>query len=677
MKKLLFIFLMGQLLLLSYIFSESVYDIYELNNLGDTSLKAYIVESFSGNELNELYEGISSLCLSDKTCRLQLVKTPVSSEGNFIYDIYHSQVKDINNPESISSDTFFNYHQLSKEDFVDNNGVFYSDLSSDKLNSISKKIGITIEPYNDNIAYSQVIRYNILNFIILFLLTQLVLFIYTFTRIKVNAIKTMLGYSKFKMISASLKEFITIEIFAMGITLCIHFMYYLFIENIVPRYFYTLLVFLIIIILINIVLLLFTQISLRFIEMNLMIKNKIYSNRLNHVLYGIKILLILAITVSMSYFFSTYSDHKNKLSELDKYRQLESYYTSNGYNSDEFEKARNNLKLLKEYGDSVKKIYTYFDQQEQLYVSDAYILELLDPGYLERNGLRKEDLYSSIRDNFIVVNERYIKDFMQIRDETGTVISNSYFTEPAILVPSKYKSQEPEIKKIYMEKYNELLNYNQFYGVPNLESNKVDNLKIRYIENNQEYELLGQNAKNKDNSSIKLKDTIFIIDQGNFSSLYYYDLLNAGNMYFNLEQRDELSQTLSKYGLEKLVNVGTLLTPYMNEVHFVEFVMYNSLVFTVLFLFTLIFVIYISNYVDITSNSRRYTIQYIYGFDLLKTFKTHIIIYFLLICAIIINLFLEFNILLYVLMLVTDFTILLLVYKKIIKNDINKLVKGG
>lgn len=676
MKKLLFIFLIGQLFLLSYIFNKSVYDIYELNNLGDSSLDGYIVEDVSGHKLNELYEKMNSACLSNNTCQLQLVKTPVSKHNEFIYDIYHSQEKDINKPKSISSDTVLNYHPLTKEDFVDSNGVFYTNLSLDRLNDLSKAIGITINPYHNDIAYSQIVTYNVLNFVILFILTQLVLVIYTFTRIKVNAIKKMLGYSKFKMVQASLKDFIVMESVILVITLGVHFLYYVFVGNVVSRYFYLLLVFLVLVIAINVVMLLFTQISLRFIDINLMIKNKVYSNRLNYILYVIKILLILSITVSVSSFISNYREYKAKSRDLERYTKLEGYFTSNGFNSNEDEKARKNPKIIAEYGDAVQKMYRHFDEQEKLYVSDAYILELLKPTYLEMNGLTKEDLYTSIKDNYIVVNERYINDFMKIKNETGAKITNFHVTKPTILVPTKYKSEESKIKKMYIEQYNQLLNYNENFGIPKSDSKNIDNVEVIYIANNQEHELLGKNMS-EDDSDMKLKDTIIKDDQGNFGSLYYYDQLSSGNVYFHLNQRDEFNQILAKHHLNKLVNVGTLLTPYMDKVHFVEFIMYNSLVFTSLFLFTLIFVICISNYVDIISNSKRYAIQYMYGYSIMKTFKLHLIVYAMLLSMIVMNIFIEFNVPFYICILVIDFIVLLYLYKKIIKNDIHKIVKGG
>ncbi|KIL48372.1 hypothetical protein [Jeotgalibacillus campisalis] len=676
MKKLLFIFLIGQLILLSYIFSKSVYDIYELNNLGDTSLDGYIVEGFSGNEMNELYNKFNAQCLSNEACRLQLIKTPVSENNNFIYEIYHSQIEKLSKPESISADTSFSYHQLTKEEFVDSNGVFYTDLPFETLNGFAVAMENSIERYSNNIAYDQIIKNNTLNFVVLLVLTQLVLFIYTFTRIKVNAIKKMLGYSNLDMIKASLKDFFKMEVFVISVTVVLHLAYYLTLGNFISRYFLLLIVFLISVVLLNTILLLVTQFSLRFIDINLMVKNKVYSNRSNMALYVVKILLILAITLSVSSFIKTYREYQEISSDLEQYSQLEGYFTSNGYNYDEDSMARGNPDLLTTYGESIEEMYNFFDKKEQLYVNDAYVLELLSPTYLEINGLTEEDIYNSLQENYIVANERYIQEFMNMKNATGEELKNLQSEEPTILVPIKYKDQEPTVKEFYIEQYNNLLGYNGFFGLQETEKEEISNIEVVYIEDDQEYELLGQTVPGKSGITT-LKNSIILVDGGNFDNLYYYDLLNRGDIYFKLKERSEFNQALVQYELSSLVNAGTLLTPYMDRLHFTEFILNNLLVFTVLFLFTLLFVMYISNYVDVVSNSKRYAIQYMHGFNTYKMFKSQLIVWLILLTAIFLKLFIEFNVLVYLSMLVLDLLILLYLYKKVVKTNIHEVIKGA
>lgn len=677
MKKLLFIFLTGQLLLLSYIFNQSVYQIYELNNIGDSSLEMYMVKDSSSGKLEKLYQLYSEDCLTTNNCEIQLVKTPISEEQKMIYEIYHSQVEGINTPSSIRTENTFHYLPLTKEDFVDSNGVFYTNLPIEKLSEFEKQAQIDIETYNNLIEYKEIIKFNLFNFIVFLIISQLILFIYTFTRIKTNAIKKVLGYSSIKMIIDSLKSFILMEVFILVGTIFVHLAYYWSTENIIERYFYLLFLFLVIVILINVIMLLFTQIGLKFIDIPNMIKNKVYSNKLNYGLYTVKVLLILAITVSTSIFISDYKDYKIKTDKLSEYEKLESYYTAIGFNSDEFAKASNDMDLLNNYGESVKGLYEYFDNSGKLYVLDASeLIGSLSSFWLEMKGKSKEDIYEDWQNNYIIVNKRFLEELENIKDSDGTVLQNLNKIEPTILVPVQYKSKELEIKEVYINKYNDLLNYDEMYAFGNFQSKEITNINIIYIENNQEIKLLGKNIDD-DGSEISLRDPIIILDQGEFGNQYYYTQLNQGDIIFNLNDRQDFSQALVKFNLSQLVNPGSLLTPFMTSIHNASFFMYNSLIFTILFLFTLVFIMYISNYVDLISNSKKYAMQYIFGFGILRTFKSNLIIYIILLSALFIDFYWDFNFLFYLFILIADFLILLTLYLIIIKRDTYKLVKGG
>ncbi|KGX85561.1 hypothetical protein [Pontibacillus litoralis] len=674
MKKLLFIFLLGQLMLLSYIFNQSIYAIFELNHLGDSSLDGYIAEDASSDHLLAIYEQVSEECFGENDCQLQLIKTPVSDQ-HIVYDVYHSEVASIEQPKAIAANKTFRYFPLTNEEFVDSNGVFYTDLDSKVLDQIANQVGISIKPYQSMINYKQIILYNALNFGILLIISQLVLFIYTFTRIKVNAIKKVLGYSNGKMVRASLKQFLTMELMIVVTTISIHGLYYLYTDHFVSRYIYLLFAFLICMVVLNVVMLLCTQISLRFIDIHSMIKNNVYSNRLNYFLYMVKILLMLAITVSVSLFFANYEDYQEKTRQLEEYKKLEHYFTAAGYNADADDKAMNNPQQLEAYGDGIKQVYQYFDELGQLYVHRVtHLIDALAISSYSGDGI--EDIYSNIEENYIVVNERYVQDFLHLRDEDGNDLNNISLKKPTILVPMKYQSQHAKIQEIYTERYNDMLQYNKWNGIPTANSNKIDELQIIYTENNHEFEMLGKDME-YDGSKIRLKDPIIIIDTGDFDSLYYYNVLNNGDLIFKLEEREALINILGEYNLTELVHVGTLLTPFMTSIHNAEFIMYHSLVFTILFLFTLLFIMYISNYVDVTTNSRRYAYQYVYGYSMFKTFKSHLVTYVLLLSGSLITLFIEFNVLFYIFILVIDFFILLLLYNVVIKRHIHKIVKCG
>lgn len=674
MKKFLIIFFTGQLLLCSYIFNKSVYAIYELNNIGDISLNSYIISEPTGDNLNKFYETFYNKYIKYDSGQLQIIKTPISQNNITTYDVYHSKYESLNKYQSLFSNKEFNYYKLNKSDFIDSTGVFFTNINEKDLYSICRDIDISIQPYETTkISYAQILKYNSLNFIILLILTQLILFIFTFTHIKVNAIKKMLGYSNIKMIFDIIKEFLKLEFFVLFFTVSLHFIYYASKGIFSFIYFRLLVIFCILVIFINFLLSLITQISLKFIDISSMIKNKVYSQNLNYSLHIIKIVLLFSITLSVSFFISNYSEYKLKLTNIEKYKQLDGFYTSNGFNSDEFDKARKNPELLESYGYKIKLLYNYYDSQDKLFVVDNKVSNLLSETYLENRDLTKEDILNSFKKNYMILNFRYIDKFMNLKDESNNNINIINNNIPLILVPKKYKNIENEIKSYYIDQYNSLLNYNEMYKI-NINNKKIINdISIIYLDNNQTYEILSDIKS----TNTQLKDSIILIDNGNFGSLYYADLLSSSKVFFKLNNREEFEQMIYSQGLNTLINIGTLLTPLISSMNTIEFIMNNSLIFSVLFLITLIFIIYISNYIDIICNRKKLATKHILGHSLLKILKTNIYIDLLLLSMMIVNIFLKFNILIYISIIILDLCTLIYLYNKIIKKDLNKIVKGG
>ncbi|WP_127569402.1 hypothetical protein [Paenibacillus xylaniclasticus] len=538
---------------------------------------------------------------------MQLVKTPVSDDNIMVYDIYHSDPDSIHKIPSISPNKAFHYHLLTKEEFADSNGIFYTNMSKKQLHAISGDIGRPIEPYPIAIEYKQIVRYNLVNILLLLVLSQLIFFIFTFTKIKINAIKKVLGFSDIRMISVSMKDLARIQAILVVVIFVIHGIYYVVQDLLVPRYFYLLLIFFIGVFLVNLILMMITQISLRYIDINLMIKNKLYSNRLNISLNVIKIILMLSITFSISIFLVNWDQHKEALHQYDKFSRLQGYYTSIGYNADESTKANNNKDLLASYGQSILQLNQHFTRLDQLYVHDvSNIMSQLSSFALKHRNLTKEEVLSDFKKNYIVANEAYIKDFTNIKQANGDnlILDRNQAT---ILVPEKLQEHEQEIKTAYMKKYNDLLNYNRYYDLEDIESQTIDDIHIIYIANNFELELFGKDAK-EDGLDVHFLNPIIILDQGKFGSLYYYDELNHGDIIIKAKSRDYLSQQIQNLNLSSLIIEGSLITPFENKIHLTEFILYQSSVFVMLFLITLVFIINISNYIDITVNSRKFAI---------------------------------------------------------------------
>lgn len=678
MKKLLLIFVSAQILLISIIFNQSVYDIVELNNIGDSKLKGYVLQDYNGGNLSQLYDEIMGICGYPQECSLQLIKTPVSQDQVFLYNIYHSNIEQINRIPSIRPDRSFIYYSLTKEDFVDSNGVFYTDLSVGRLKKITDKIGLHVAPYDQHVNYSQIIWQNGLNISLLVLLTIVVFFIFTFTRIKINAVKKTLGYSNIKMIYEPFRELLYLELLIVSVTVVIHYFYFIFLGEIeiVNRYFLFLIMFLLVAVIVNLLLFLLTQIHVKYIDIQSMIKNKVYSNRLNYTLYFTKVILIIAITVSISYCVEAYQSYKESQQAIEQYTKLNGYFTSNGFNSDQNDQIMNDPDLMVEYSLRTKKLYEHFEKQDQLYINDSVVIEFMNPNYLKMQGLEKKDIYNSISDNYIVANQRYIGEFMPVKDVDGKKISDFQSDRPLIIVPEKYRREEQVVRDIYQEKLSDYYNYDVFYGVRNFEEITVDDIEIIYTSNYQEFEIMEKLDVNNLGEN-KLKDPIIIVDQGKFGGLYYLDLLNASNMFVKLEERSVFHTVLIGYQLDTLINVATLLTPLYDEIHFIQFILYNTFLFSLLFLVTLLFVIVISNYVDVIANRHKYSMQYILGFSMWKVFKDQTTVYILLLFGNIAYLFISFNPFIYTIFLIVDLFVLIFVYQYEIKKDLHQVVKGG
>ena len=99
------------------------------------------------------------------------------------------------------------------------------------------------------------------------------------------------------------------------------------------------------------------------------------------------------------------------------------------------------------------------------------------------------------------------------------------------------------------------------------------------------------------------------------------DALNNRSLFFSVESREEFSALLTKYDLAQLVVAGTLLTPYLTQLESVTFVLKTLTMFAIVFVVSLVFILYISNYVDVFVNRKRYALKEIMGFSHFKILK--------------------------------------------------------
>ena len=170
-----------------------------------------------------------------------------------------------------------------------------------------------------------------------------------------------------------------------------------------------------------------------------------------------------------------------------------------------------------------------------------------------------------------------------------------------------YKNDESLIKEHLVGEYDLLLNYNQNYGIQ--EETRTNDFNIVYIDDNSTIKV------NTEEGFSDITGGIIIVDTGDFGGLYYLDSLNNRSLFFSVQSREEFSALLTKYDLAQLVVAGTLLTPYLTRLESVTFVLKTLTMFSIVFVVSLVFILYISNYVDVFVNRKRYALKEIMGFS--------------------------------------------------------------
>ncbi|WP_440112250.1 hypothetical protein [Paenibacillus sp. QZ-Y1] len=248
--------------------------------------------------------------------------------------------------------------------------------------------------------------------------------------------------------------------------------------------------------------------------------------------------------------------------------------------------------------------------------------------------------------------------------------------EPTILVPEKQKQYEQKIIEYYTQRYNALLSYNENYEIENANSKFIKSVQIRYIANGLKPELLGKGDRGE-LSGEEIEDPIIILDQGEFDDLYYYDQLNQGNIIIKAGSREEFSTQVKRFNLSNLIIEGSLITPFQSQISSTEFYMQQSFIFVILFLITLVFVIYISNYIDIMFNRKNLANKYGLGFSNFRILRSRLLITLILLTAAFFKFFIPFNLIVYLLILLVDIIILFVLYRLVIVRNIHKILRGG
>lgn len=652
------------MLVCSFIYCQSFYDIYTLNNLGVKGLESYYLEDVSGENLGKLYDS-----LINHNGIIEITKEPVTNNEKMLYEIYDTDNVNINKKVSITDDKQFKYYTLTRNDFIDSTGKFKTNLKYNEIKSISNSLSLSIKQLdNESISYSQVISNNLLNIVILLLLTQFVLFIYTLLRVKVNAVKKLMGFSSTRIIFESYTEFAKFLSLSAIITIVVHIIYFSIKDTLNSNYIIGLVLVILIVSAVNLLLLLVTVVSVKFLDISSVIKNKLFSNTLNMFVLIAKVCFVVIISLSISMFSNQYNQYSKSLKSIDKYKSLANYYTSNGYNSDEYDKVFNNTKSIEKVSSSMKQLYVNY--ADKLLLTYVNVMDNISNNYYQVTGVSFNELLASYSDNYSVLNKHYLKNYTMLYDEFGNKIDYDLLPKGTVLVPKQYKGNN-EVNDFCKETYNDMINYDCFYTNKKI-SNKQLNVNIIYIDDNQQlntlskYQLQGK----------KIKNSIIFLDSGEFAGTWYLEAISNSNISLSLQDRDKFSSILTKYNLQKLLNAGTLMTPISEDIRYYEFTTYQSLVFVILFSVTLLFIVYLSNYLEIMTNRKKLAIKRLMGFSEVKSLLAQYISDVTLLFIVIIMNFINLNYVSALICILLDVLFLNIFYRKIIVNNVEGNLKG-
>lgn len=654
MKKFLKIFVLLEILLFTYIFNSSIYNIYEKNNIATDNLSGYMIEEASPEILNQFYTLFTENYANNK---IELINNTVTSTDNSVYELYCYPLDEFEQKQPISKTIEFKYHELTLEDFLDSVGIFYTDLSDDEINRLEAQLSTQIIEYKDTtIPYSMVLQLNLLNFLILFIVILIIYGIYTSYSLKRIGIKKSMGFSTLRILKEQINNIVRYYSIVCLVLLTVLNLYYVFTNRFDFSYLIMSIFFFGIILVINVLCLLLTSVLIRFVRLETMIKNRTLNQSTNLIVQFIKIVfsVVIAITI-ISLLEQSVEFTKSQQAVLD-YKYLDGYYTANGFNSAEYEYALENTDQLEEYSNSMLDLYN--DHQALLcyYAGSSYSqgeFGKARPYYVQQT---------------IIANESYLKEFANIHID-GTLVNENSFSTPAVLVPEMYKKDEILIKEYVVEEYDLLLNYNRNYGIN--EETHTDELNIIYIDDNSSIKV------NTEKGFSDITGGIIIVDTGDFGGLYYLDSLNNRSLFFSEESRADFSALLTKYGLEQLVVAGTLLTPYLTQLESVTFVLKNLAMFAIVFMVSLVFILYISNYVDIFVNRKRYALKEIMGFSHLKILKNRYIVLTTEIIVSIVLTAINYYFACFFVIMLLDFLFCELLYQSYIRKALYEIEKGA
>ena len=654
MKKFLKIFIILEILLFAYIFNSSIYNIYEKNNIAADNLSGYVIEETSPETLNQFYSIFTENYPNNK---IELINNTLTSTDNSVYDLYCYPLDKFEQKHPVSQTIEVKYHELTKEDFLDSVGIFYTDLSDDEIDQLATQLSTPIIEYEDtSIPYSMILELNLFNFIILFIVILIIYGIYTSYSLKKIGIKKSMGFSTLRILKEQIISVVKYYSIVCLALLAVLNLYYAFTNRFDFSYLIMGIFFFGIVLIVNVLCMLLTSALIKFVRLEAMIKNKTLNKSTNVIVQFIKVAFSVVIAITIISLLQQSGDYMKSQQAVLDYKYLDGYYTSNGFNSAEYNYAISNPDVSERYSNSVLELYR-----------NHHSLLCDYTGSDEAQGPMGASRPYYVQQT-IIANRNYIKEFSNIQ-VNGTPLEESVFSTPTVLIPNMYKNDESLIKEHIAGEYDLLLNYNQNYGIQ--EETRANEFNIVYIDDNSTIKV------NTEEGFSDITGGIIIVDTGDFGGLYYLDALNNRSLFFSVESREEFSALLTKYDLAQLVVAGTLLTPYLTQLESVTFVLKTLTMFAIVFVVSLVFILYISNYVDVFVNRKRYALKEIMGFSHFKILKSRYIVWVMEIIASVILTAINYYFACFFAIMLLDYLFCELLYRTYIKKALYEIEKGA
>ena len=654
MKKFLKIFIILEILLFAYIFNSSIYNIYEKNNIAADNLSGYVIEETTPETLNQFYSIFTENYPNNK---IELINNTLTSTDNSVYDLYCYPLDKFEQKQPVSQTIEFKYHELTKEDFLDSVGIFYTDLSDGEIDQLATQLSTQIIEYEDtSIPYSMILELNLFNFIILFIVILIIYGIYTSYSLKKIGIKKSMGFSTLRILKEQIISVVKYYSIVCLALLAVLNLYYAFTNRFDFSYLIMDIFFFGIVLVVNVLCLLLTSVLIKFVRLEAMIKNKTLNKSTNVIVQVIKVAFTVVIAITIISLLEQSGEFTKSQQAVLNYKYLDGYYTANGFNSAEHDYALENPEQFEEYSNSMLELY---NNHHSLLCDYAGSSESQSPFGDSRPYYVRQT---------IIANENYIKEFSNIQIN-GTPLDENVFSTPTVLIPDMYKNDESLIKEHLTGEYDLLLNYNQNYGIQ--EETRANEFNIVYIDDSSTIKV------NTEKGFSDITGGIIIVDTGDFGGLYYLDALNNRSLFFSVESREEFSALLTKYDLAQLVVAGTLLTPYLTQLESVTFVLKTLTMFAIVFVVSLVFILYISNYVDVFVNRKRYALKEIMGFSHFKILKSRYIVWAIEIIASVFLTAINSYFACFFAIMLLDYLFCELLYRTYIKKALYEIEKGA